>query len=65
MVFMDLLETTKVFPTNFISDILSANIYAKSYSHSCQKQNHESVSYIMKESVHKTFPLPTFPLYRI
>ena len=29
MVFADFLQTVKIFPTNFMSAILSANIYAK------------------------------------
>ena len=42
----------KVFSTNFISAILSVNIYTKSCFHSCQKQNHNSI----KSSINcKTF----------
>ena len=37
MVFVDFLQTMRVFPTNFISPILGANIYAKSCFHPCQK----------------------------
>ena len=47
-VFMDFLQTTtKVLPTNIISPLLSANIYARSCFHSCQKQKCESFPYIM------------------
>ena len=38
-VFVHFLQTTKVFPTNFITAILSPNIYAKSCFRSCPKQN--------------------------
>ena len=35
--FVDFQQTTKVFPTNFISAILSADIYSKSCFHAYQK----------------------------
>ena len=47
MVFADFQQPLKAFPIIFISAILSVNIYAKSCSHSCQKQNHKSFCYIM------------------
>ena len=50
MVFAGFQQTMKVFFTNFISAILSVNIYAKSCSHFCQKQNHKSFCYIMIKS---------------
>ena len=40
----------KVFPTNFISAILSADIYSKSCFYAYQKQNHKSFSYITIKS---------------
>ena len=56
MVFADLLETTKIFPINFISAILSAKIsYAKSYFHSCQKQNHDKIKWTAKVFFNVTF----------
>ena len=41
VVYMDFLHTAKVFPTNLLSAILSANIilYAKCCFHSCQKKS--------------------------
>ena len=50
MVFVDFRQTAKVFPTNFISSILSADIYSKSCFHAYQKQIHESFPYIMIKS---------------
>ena len=35
--FADFRQTTKVFPTNFISAILNAHIYSKSCFHAYQK----------------------------
>ena len=39
-----------VFSTNFISAILSADIYSKSCFHAYQKQNRKSFPYIMIKS---------------
>ena len=52
----------KIFPTNFIS----ANLYAKSYFCSCQKQNHTSYPYIIikfNELRTKLFSSVTFIIY--
>ena len=45
--FVDFRLIAKVFPTNFISAILSANIYTKSCFHSYEKQNRKSFPYIV------------------
>ena len=43
VVFVDFRRTTKVFPTNFISAILSADTYiVKKLFHAYQKQNRKS-----------------------
>ena len=44
VLFTDFLQIMRVFPTNFISAILRAKIYAKSCFHCCQKKNHEKFS---------------------
>ena len=43
VVFADFQQTAKVFPTNFVSANLSANIYSKSCFRAYQKQNYESL----------------------
>ena len=67
VVFANFLQTTKVFPTNFISVILSANgYYAEICFHSCQKQNCESFPYIMMISNEsQTFSHVTFVIYNL